>query len=180
VTVKHRWENIEELLEPLPEGPAELRAKAVQDIAPLRFEFPTTDFASYRTFVNVPEVTLPVTGDDGKEYTPDIVVVDTPGNITKIVAQVETGETVNQDIAKERWAVYAGFRDVAFYLFVPVGFGGEAKKICSKLDIPVYGFRTWRYVPQGIEINDISEPPGIMPALMPPFIRRFLRGSSVK
>jgi hypothetical protein len=180
VTVKHRWENIEGLLDPLPQEAEALRVKAVQDIAPARFEFPTTDFASYRTFVNVPEVTLAVTDDDGNEITPDIVVVDTPGNVLKISAQVETYEFVNEQQAKEAWARLAALRDSAFYLFVPVGMGAEAKKICRKLDIPVYGFRTWRYTPGGLEINDISEPPGLMPSLMPPFARRFLRGSSVK
>lgn len=180
MTIKSRWMDVTELLDPLPETVEQLHVKAVQDIAPARFEFPTTEYASYRTFVNVPEVTLAVTDDDGKEIVPDIVVVDTPGNLLKMAAQIETAETVNEQRAKDVWAPYANLRDAAFYLFVPVGFGGEAKKICGKLGLQVYGFRTWRYVPQGLEINDISEPPGILPALMPPFVRKILRGTTIK
>jgi hypothetical protein len=172
--------DVDQLLDPLPESVEQLHVTAVQDIAPARFEFPTTDFASYRTFVNVPEVTLAVTDDNGDEIVPDIVVVDTPGNVLKICAQVETVATVNEQQAGDVWSRFAKLRDVAFYLFVPVGSGGEAKKLCSTLNIPVYGFRTWRYVPQGLEINDISEPPGIMPAMMPPFIRKFLRGTTIR
>ncbi len=174
--LNERWMDVTKLLEPLPQSTSELRGRAIQDIAPARFEFPTPEYASYRTFVNVPDVTLAITDDDGKEYTPDVVVVDTPGNILKIVAQVETADLVSEQRAKDVWAPYARLRDVAFYLFVPVGHGGEAKKICRRLELQVYGFRTWRYVPQGIEINDISEPPGIMPALMPPIVRKILRG----
>jgi hypothetical protein len=177
VAIEERWTDIDKLLQPAPQSSAEVHERAVQDIAPARFEFPTPDQASYRTYVNVPEVTMPVTDEDGKEWTPDIVVVDTPGNILKILAQVETADTITEERARELWAPYAALHDSAFYLYVPVGYGGKAKDLCHKQRIRVYGFRTWRYTPQGIEINDISEPPDIMIALMPPFVRRILRGA---
>jgi hypothetical protein len=164
------------MLQPAPKDRDELRQRAVQDVAKARFEFPTPELASYRSFVNVPEVNLPVKDPDGNEYTPDIVVVDTPGNILKIVAQVETADLVTEERAKEVWAPLAKLGDPAFYLYVPVGSGGAAKKICKKLGIHIYGFRTWRYVPQGIEINDVSEPPDVMSKLMPPLVRKMLRG----
>ena len=146
------------------------------DIAQARFEFPTTESPSLRTFVNIPETTLPVTDTDGNELIPDIVIVDTPGNILKILAAVETGETVTEERATEAWQPFSKLPDAAFYLYVPVGYGGQAKKICKSLKIDVYGYRTWRYVPQGIEVNEISEPPEIIHKLMPPFARRMLRG----
>ena len=176
MTTAERWTDIDKMLQPSPKNRQELYERAVHDIAQARFEFPTPELASYRSFVNVPEVTLPVKDPDGNEYTPDIVVVDTPGNILKIVAQVETADLVTEDRAKEVWAPLARLGDPAFYLYVPVGSGGAAKKICKKLGIHVYGFRTWRYVPQGIEINDISEPPDVMSKLMPPLVRKMLRG----
>jgi hypothetical protein len=176
VTIETRWMDPDKVLQPVPKNREELRQHAVQDVAKARFEFPTTELPSYRTYVNVPEVTLPVTDDRGEQLVPDIVVVDTPGNVLKICAHVETGEQVNEERAREVWSGLARLPDVAFYLYVPVGYGKAAKKICSSLGIKVYGFRTWRYVPQGMEINEISEPPDIMSALMPPPVRKLLRG----
>ena len=83
---------------------------------------------------------------------------------------------LTEERAKTIWAPFAKLPDAAFYLYVPVGYGGKAKAICKKANIQVYGFRTWRYVPQGIEINDVSEPPDVMSKLMPPIVRKLLRG----
>lgn len=171
-----RWTDIDKMLQPAPMSTEELHQRVVPDVAQARFEFPTPELASYRTFVNVPEVTLPITDAEGQQHTPDIVVVDTPGNILKIVAQVETADTVTADRAQDVWKIYAKLKDVAFYLYVPVGYGGAAKRLCKQAKLDVYGFRTWRYVPQGIEVNDISEPPEIVHALMPPFARKLMRG----
>ncbi|MEX0785365.1 MAG: hypothetical protein WD939_01895 [Dehalococcoidia bacterium] len=176
MTIDTRWTDVDKMLQPSPKSSQELHERAVQDIALARFEFPTPEHASYRTFVNTPEVSLPIKDEHGNQHTPDIVVVDTPGNILKILAQVETGDTVTEERAKEAWLPYSKLPDSAFYLYVPVGYGGSAKRICSKLNIAVYGFRTWRYVPQGIEINEVSEAPGIIHALMPPFARKLMRG----
>ena len=174
--LEERWTDIDKLLQPAPTSTQELHERAVQDIAQARFEFPTPELPSYRSFVNVPDVTLPVTDEAGNQLVPDIVVVDTPGNILRILAQVETGDTVTEQRAREVWLPFSRLPDAAFYLFVPVGHGAIAKRICKQLGLDVYGYRTWRYVPQGMEINDISEPPGIIHALMPPFARKMMRG----
>jgi len=176
VTIESRWTDIDKMLQPAPKSQQELQERVVADVAQARFEFPTPAFPGYRTFVNVPEVTLPITDLEGNEHTPHIVVVDTPGNVLQMLAQVEIAEHVTEERARELWEPYAKLPDSAFYLYVPVGYGGRAKSICKKLGIPVYGYRTWRYVPQGIEVNEISEPPGIIHALMPPFARRLMRG----
>ena len=176
MALDERWTDVDKLLEPAPKSREELHQRVVPEIAQARFEFPTTELASYRTFVNVPEVTLPVTDQDGAELTPDIVVVDTPGNLLQILAAVETGQTVTEERAQQEWRPLARLPGAAFYLFVPVGYGATAKRICKKLSIDVYGYRTWRYTPQGLEINDISEAPGILHALMPPFARKLMRG----
>ena len=176
MTIESRWTDVDKMLQPAPKSSEELHERVVQGIAQARFEFPTPELAGYRTFVNVPEVTLPVKDAEGNETKPDIVVVDTPGNILKIVAHVETGDRVTEERAESVWRPLSQLSDAAFYLFVPVGYGGAAKRICKRLGLDVYGFRTWRYVPQGLEINDVSEPPGIMAALMPPMVRKMLRG----
>ena len=171
-----RWMDVDKLLQPSPKRQEELKQRAVQDIALARYEFPSTELPSYRTFVNVPETTLPVTDEFGNQLTPDIVVVDTPGNILKILAQVETADGVNDEQALKVWLRYANLPETAFYVYVPVGYGGRAKAICRRLGVDVYGYRTWRYTPQGVEVNDISEPPGIIHALMPKFARKLMRG----
>ncbi len=86
------------------------------------------------------------------------------------------GPGITEEQAQQAWRPFADLPDAAFYLYVPVGYGGQAKGICKKLGIDVYGYRTWRYTPQGLEVNDISEPPGIVHALMPPFARKLMRG----
>src|SRR3972149_5306670 len=101
VTIDTRWMDVDKLLQPIPKNTEELRQRAVQDVAQARFEFPTTELPSYRAFVNAPEVTLPVIAPDGTQLTPDIVVVDTPGNLLKIVAQVETSDHLTEERAKE-------------------------------------------------------------------------------
>ena len=174
--LNERWTDVDKLLQPAPQSAEELHQRVVQDIAQARFEFPTTELASYRTFVNEPKVTLPVTDEAGSELTPDIVVVDTPGNILKIAVAVEIGDTVTEERAEALWRPFSLLHEAAFYLYVPVGYGAVAKRICKQLKIDVYGYRTWRYTPQGLEVNDISEPPGIVHALMPPFARKLMRG----
>ena len=176
MTNESRWTDVDKMLQPSPKNREELRERVVQDVAQARFEYPTTELASYRAFVNVPEATLPVTDEHGEQLVPDIVVVDTPGNILKIFAQVELPENVTEEQGEKVWKPFSRLPEAAFYLYVPVGHGAAAKRICNKLDLSVYGYRTWRYVPQGIEINEISEPPGIIHALMPPFARKMMRG----
>ncbi|MBI5283885.1 MAG: hypothetical protein HY874_02215, partial [Chloroflexi bacterium] len=67
-----RWEDIDQLLNRTERTKDESRTKAAQQIAELRFKFPTTAHPSYRTFVNLPEVTMAV--QSGKrELAPDIV-----------------------------------------------------------------------------------------------------------
>jgi hypothetical protein len=91
-----------------------------------------------------------------------------------MTAEVVTTEQVNEAEAKRIWARCASIPDQAFYLYVPVGYGAEAKSICRRLGIRPEGFRTWRNTPRGFEVNDISEAPSPLSALMPPIVRRLL------
>ena len=152
-----------------------LVAHAVRDIFEARFQFPTPESPSLRAFANVPEVTMPITTDTGSEIAPDIMVIDTSRNQVKIHVAVETAHTVNEEAARRRWLPYSQLADSAFYLYVPVGYGGRAKRICRRLGIEVYGFRTWRYTPHGLEINEISEGRGVINNILPPIFRRLIR-----
>ncbi len=131
-----------------------IHSRAVQDIAKVRFAFPSEEHRYYKTYVNQPERTMGVRLPDGRAAYPDIVVVQDPENYLKMLGQVETSGTVNGDRGRE-WLTFA--RLGPLYLFVPVGYADEAKRICRELQIPIVGLRTWRYAVgyNSIEITDI-------------------------
>lgn len=153
---------------PLKENRDKLHDRAVQSIALARFAFPTPEFGSYKTYVNEPEPTMGVELPDGHIGYPDIVVVDNPGPIVKIVAEVETASTVNEDEALREWRPFA---EVApLYLYVPVGYAERAKTIVKKLRIPIVGLRTWRFMVgyEEVEIIDMETVPATpIEALIP-------------
>jgi hypothetical protein len=171
-----RWENVDQLLTRTERTKDETRIKAAQEIAALRFKFPTIEHPSYRTYVNVPDVTMAVQVGT-TELVPEIVVVEkrsTGETLLKMTAVVAIVEEVNEDEARSLWGPVASIPDQAFYLYVPVGHGAEAKRICRKLNFRPEGYRTWRFTPRGFEINDISEPASPLALLMPGFVRRAL------
>jgi hypothetical protein len=143
---------------PTSDGQSEAGAapheRVVEEIARLRFGFPTDEYRDYRTYVNQPANTMGVQMPGGSIAYPDIVVVQSPENYAKIVAQVETAETINEDVAFYEWGPYGELAPL--YLYVPVGKGDEALAICRRLDVPVVGIRTWRHnvAHDEIEIND--------------------------
>lgn len=175
MTMDTRWEDINTLLVRTDRTQDEKLIKAVREVADARFQFPTPEHPSFRSHVNVPETTMAVQVGD-EEVAPSIVVVEklNTGKTTLVMtAEVCTPEMVNEGEAKQQWARIASIPDQAFYLFVPVGFGAEAKKICRRLKIDVAGVRTWRNTPRGFEVNDISENNPLAP-LMPPIVRKLL------
>ena len=171
-----RWENVDELLRRTERTKDEKSAKAVAEIAAARFKFPSPELPSYRAHVNVPAVTMGVQVGD-EEIAPDIVVVerlktgDTRLVMTAIVCNIEQ---VNDGEAHRLWARAASIPGQAFYLYVPVGKGAEAKAICRRAKIRPEGVRTYRWTPRGFEINDVTEAPSPLAALMPPIVRKLL------
>ena len=131
-----------------------LHQKALRDIVRLRFGFPTEKYRDYKTYVNVPQRSMGVQLNSNAVAYPDIIVVQHPENNTKIVAEVETNETVREAVARFEWLPYSELAPL--YLYVPVGKGDETLKLCRQLDIPVVGVRTWRYIAgyDDPEIND--------------------------
>ncbi len=145
--------------------------KALQDIARLRFAFPIAKHRDFKTYVNHPQRTMGVQMADSLVAYPDIVVVQHPENYTKIVAEIETNETVREDVARFEWLPYADLAPL--YLYVPVGKGDEALSLCRRLGIRVVGIRTWRYVVgyEEIEINDHYTVPSGPGDLLPKILR---------
>jgi hypothetical protein len=129
--------------------------RAVRDIAVARFDFPTPEFPGLRSFVNEPDPSLGVRAPDGEALFPDIVVVEHPRNVVKMVAEVETRDTVTEAEAEREWRPFSELCDT-FYLYVPAGWSAEAKRICKKLKVKVTGVRTWRYN-MGQEKIDLTE-----------------------
>ena len=145
--------------------------RALKDIARLRFGFPTEKYRDYKTYVNHPQRTMGVAMADGRVAYPDIVVVQHPENNAKIVAEVETNETVREAVARFEWAVYADLAPL--YLYVPVGKGDEALRLCRLMNIPVVGVRTWRYIAgyEEPEVNDHFTVPSGPEDLLPKILR---------
>ena len=176
MSLDSRWENVDELLTRTARTQDEQLAMAVREIVALRFKFPTPEHPGYRAHANLPDVTMTVQVGRQK-LAPDIVVIEklsTGESKLVMTAAVATTELVDEGEAQRAWARYAAIPDTAFYLYVPVGQGAAAKRICKKLKINVAGYRTWRTTPRGFEVNDISEPPSPLAALMPPIVRKLL------
>jgi hypothetical protein len=160
VTLDTRWENIDALLTRSERTKEETLTTAVREIAETRFAFPSEEYAAYRTHINVPDVVMGVQiGEGGEEVAPSIVVVErikTGESRLVMTAQVCGREQINEAEARRLWAVCAAIPDQAFYLYVPVGTGVQAKNICKRLRIKPEGVRTWRTTPRGFEVNDVS------------------------
>jgi hypothetical protein len=148
-----------------------LHEKALRDIVRLRFGFPTEKYRDFKTYTNVPQRTMGVQLAGNLVAYPDIVVVQHPENNAKIVAEVETNETVREAVARFEWLRYSELAPL--YLYVPVGKGDEALNMCRKLDVAVVGIRTWRYVAgyEDPEINDHFTVPSGSEEMLPKILR---------
>ena len=157
----------------LSEARAAAHVRAVKDIAGARFGFPTDKHRDYKTYTNAPKRTMGVAMLDGSVVAyPDIVVVQDPENYAKILGEVETTETVNEQTAQRRWRPFADLAPL--YLYVPVGDADQALKLCRQLQVPIVGIRTWRYAVgvEEIEVNDhytvASGPEELLPKILRP------------
>jgi len=157
----------------LSEARAAAHVRAVKDIAAARFGFPTDKHRDYKTYTNVPKRAMGVAMLDGSVVAyPDIVVVQDPENYAKILGEVETTETVNEQTAQRRWRPFADLAPL--YLYVPVGDADQALRLCRQLRVPIVGVRTWRYAVgvEEIEVNDhytvASGPEELLPKILRP------------
>ncbi len=125
----------------------------VTEIARLKFPFPNAEYPDLETVVNEPHPRISVGTDGKEELFPDIVVVKKPGQWLRIIAEVETKETITDEEAEREWKKFGEVGDL--YLYVPAGMAKKTKDLCKKHKVRVKGIRTWRYRPVwGLDISE--------------------------
>lgn len=126
---------------------------AVAEIARIKFPFPNEEFPDLETIVNEPAPRMSVGSEGGRELFPDIVVVRKPGQWLRIMAEVETAESLTDEEALTEWKPMSQVGEL--YLYVPQGCVQQTKKLLKKHDINVKGIRTWRFRPVwGLDVSD--------------------------
>ena len=128
-----RWQDPDKLMPPSAKTRDETRSRVVKDIAQQRLAFPNDEFPSLQTHVNVPEPAFAVRGADGSELAPDIVVAEAASASPRILAAVETADTVTDEQAAGRWLPFSRLPGATFHLYVPSGFAAEAKRLLQRL-----------------------------------------------
>ncbi len=155
----------------LSQSRAAAHDRAAKDINEARFGFPTDRYRDYKTYSNIPQRSMGIAMPDNAVAYPDIVVVQNPENYAKIIGEVETAETVSEEVALRRWLPFSELAPL--YLYVPVGEGDLAWKLCRDLKVPIVGIRTWRYTVgvDQIEINDYFTVPSGPEDMLPKILR---------
>ena len=126
---------------------------SVAEIARLKFAFPNEKFPDLETVVNLPRPGVSVGQAGGKDLYPDIVVVRRPGAWLKMMAQVESADTIDDETALTRWLPMS--RCGELYVYVPFGSVAEARRLCKKHGVSVAGIRAWRFRPVwGLEVTE--------------------------
>jgi hypothetical protein len=171
--VDTRWLDPDKLMPPSLKTREETHSRVVMDIAQQRLVFPSREFPSLRTHVNVPEPTFVIRAADGGRLVPDIVVAEADSGSPRILAAVETVDTVTEEQAAGRWLPFSRVPHTAFHLYVPSGFAAEAKRLLKKHRVRRAALRTWRYVTgqETLDITDIDYG-GLLELLLPPFLLR--------
>src|ERR1041385_8185235 len=94
----------DELLAPNARSHRDAHISAVRNIADELYYYPTPEYPHFRTFVNEPAVEQKLFTNLGRELAPDIVVLEWPEKLPRIVAEVVTPDMLN-DANAEYWGV---------------------------------------------------------------------------
>jgi NAD-dependent dihydropyrimidine dehydrogenase PreA subunit len=127
----------------------------VNTIAADRFNYPTDENPDFRTYVNLPEPQMAVEVQGGVEkLLPDILVLDRPGGRPRMVAQVESRETLSREQAEYVWSQLQ-FDDAPLLLYVPAGLAAQAKDYARAAGVKNTRIRTWRRQPHGVRVREV-------------------------
>lgn len=125
----------------------------VGEIARLKFPFPSAEHPDLETIVNEPSPLMSVGQSGGKDLFPDIVVVGRPGQWLRMMAEVETADTVTDESALTEWLPFSQAGDL--FIYVPFGSVKETKRLCRKHGVTPRGIRAWRFRPvYGLEVAE--------------------------
>jgi NAD-dependent dihydropyrimidine dehydrogenase PreA subunit len=128
----------------------------VQEIARDRFAYPNEEHPDFRTYVNLPEPQMAIQVQGGVEkLLPDIVVLDKPGGRPRLLAQVESKETLTREQAQYVWARLE-MKDAPLLLYVPTGMAAQARDYVKAAGIKNARIRTWRRLPQGMQVRSLN------------------------
>lgn len=100
------------------------------------YNYPNPSRPTLMTFVNYPLRNKIVRDQEGLEYFPDIVIMNTQTNNVVMVGEVETLSSLNESEV-EHWQKLTKLSPV-FYLFYPKGQYQKMSELCKK--VPLTGF----------------------------------------
>ncbi len=129
--------------------------RTAAQIAHQRFSYPTSAEPDWKTYTNLPDRTLGVRDGSGALVFPDIVVIDSKTTEVNIVAEVETGRSLDeaQDLP-EKWRAFASVGPL--YLFVPMTYLDKARAKVRTAGVKLAGLRAWRYM-AGMDFTEIVD-----------------------
>lgn len=130
-------------------------AGTVQEVAKVKFPFPSDEVKDLETITNIPKRIISVgKRDDGEDLYPDIVVIGRPGQWLRMMAEVEMDDSVTSESALNDWLPMSRVGELLIY--VPAGYADEAKRLCKKHGIHPKGIRTWRFRPVwGLDVKEV-------------------------
>lgn len=130
--------------------------RAVQDIARVRFAYPSAVEPALKTYVNRPEHTIAVRTPSGELLFPDIVVLNTATTEVKLLAELESERSLREPDIVDKWRAFIGVGPL--YLYVPYSRRKRAVELVRSADIKLLGFRAWWYNQGRQEIQVLELP----------------------
>jgi ferredoxin len=117
----------------------------IEQIALNSFAYPNNEYPSLKTFINLPnpELGIEIVGGLGGRIYPDIIVAEQPSNYPRLIAQIESAETVTREQAERVWARLDN-QESTTYIFVPTGYAARAKDYARVTGIKNIQIRTWK------------------------------------
>ena len=125
----------------------------VAEVARAAFPFPNEEHPERSVHVNLPMITAEVPVDAQTMAQPDIVVLEGPNRTAVLCGEVVGVRDRMEDEVETRWRPIT--RVSRLYLFVPVGWAGDARKVLKSARMDVARLFTYRWTPLGMEINKV-------------------------
>lgn len=159
---------------PTLESARQKRASILQQIAEASYGYPNDEFPDREITTNFPEEQMGVRVRAGGWLYPDIVVTDEPGHFIAIAADLALTHEVTNETAIQRWKPLA--QASPLILYVPMGQGGRAIRLCRVNGIKLHKLVVYRQRPAGfgIDLQDAYSGPDLfkpIASLLPPALR---------